>query len=256
MTQLMTAIESIRTGLGGGRYPPDGTNQHGSPAILQGRLPRDTWGNGRRLPRNQPGYRPVSSGWAGPRIRPRAFIGFSANPQNPFDTSPSRIPGVFDVRKSGQASAANAARPARTVLLTAELPPAAAESPRLTSGRRLEPLSVLRQNGVCLSESADGSYFKAVKGMTRHYSQQLFNPSVNPTQNTCPMLIRPDFRHRHGLVKPSSFQLCVRTGRQVRPVYFQYVSALPVRLQLRHVANGLDDMTNFTKGQTVGDDIP
>jgi prepilin-type N-terminal cleavage/methylation domain-containing protein len=123
--QLSLAIERVRTELGGGEYPPDGTNQADMVRFLRRAFPRAAFYD----PANPPNNIPAGAAPYPPRMCPdqalvfwlggmqdsnNNFIGFSADPTNPFDTAnPSRVGPFFEFDKS---------RLKRVALTTANLP--------------------------------------------------------------------------------------------------------------------------------------
>ena len=119
MTNLIAGLERVRTELGAGQYPPDGTNWNDLQSFFKRAFPRVNWGPGSgQIPFPNPatvqgGLTPDTAlaFWLGgaqdgtqtasltPANTPN-FIGFSANPQDPFDTNASRIGPYFDFDKT------------------------------------------------------------------------------------------------------------------------------------------------------------
>ena len=97
--QLATAIERVRNELGGGEYPPDGTDRNDWNRFCRRAFP---WAN---LAQTDPPFDPSTAlvFWLG-GVRDAgsgALNGFSANPATPFDnTTPSRIGPFYDFDKS------------------------------------------------------------------------------------------------------------------------------------------------------------
>jgi prepilin-type N-terminal cleavage/methylation domain-containing protein len=119
MTSLVAAIERVRTELGGGQYPPDGSNWNDTLQFMRRAFPRcpsSNYPSELQSPAVQTPYSPwgpdsVLMFWLGgaqdnsgsgntPGCTAGNFIGFSANPLNPFDNSPSRLGPFFDFDKA------------------------------------------------------------------------------------------------------------------------------------------------------------
>ncbi len=203
ITQLAIALERVRNELGGGDYPPDGsdlsTNSGGTPMDVQRRCRRafprtqfyDACGTSVTPPANGvgvpfPNIAPDTAlvFWLGGIRDPSgAFIGFSADPTNPFDVvfqsktlrtassippiNPSRIGPYYDFDKSRISQAA-------VPTLTS---PAAGQQQTTPSSGNLNAFSVLDniyavyfpQNDLTITTAASTKfspspylYFKAV----------------------------------------------------------------------------------------------
>ena len=109
MTQLTNAIESFRTSLGGGQYPPDGTNLQDWQQFFTLAWPRTNWYVATPGSNPQAGQLPIPACFAmppplggpngigpdtalafwlgGAQDSSGAYIGFSANPLNPLDSA-------------------------------------------------------------------------------------------------------------------------------------------------------------------------
>ena len=96
MTQIISAMEKFRTEVGGGQYPPDGTNQADMQRFCKAAWTRAAWGGAVQYP--PCAGTGTQSGTVGPdtalifwlcgaQDASGAFIGFSANAANPFDAS-------------------------------------------------------------------------------------------------------------------------------------------------------------------------
>ena len=121
MTELVNALENFRTQIGNGQYPPDGTNVADLQQFCKAAWPRVYWvttaataagyaANPPQVP--YPTITPDTAlcFWLGgaqdgpaPTATPPAiphFIGFSANPTNPFDFGGSRTPVILEFDKN------------------------------------------------------------------------------------------------------------------------------------------------------------
>jgi len=278
MTQLVAALEDFRTKVGGGQYPPDGTNPADILQFLKAAFPRVNWGNGNGQVQVPVNISPDTAlvFWLGGAQDPSgAFIGFSANPLNPFDSNPSRIAPSFDFPKalsnprfiSTGGSAITQASSGNSWTLYQYLPP----------------------NGQ--AQSQPYLYFKAVAGQygTVQQGQKIISyaywagPAGANTKITAfkdssafvPPAYNPSGAKTFSWVNPTSYQLLCpgldgKYGKsvngngpsngptpQVDPADTNglYAPLYPAGTNYDAV-NGQDDMTNFTSGSTVQDDVP
>src|SRR5208282_3230189 len=100
--QLAVAIEDFKSKIGGGRYPPDGTNANDLQQFCRGAFPRVNWGSGTgQIPYPYLTPDTALAFWlGGGQDTSGAFIGFSANPVDPFDASASRTSPFFDFQRA------------------------------------------------------------------------------------------------------------------------------------------------------------
>ena len=233
MKQLEMAIERVRTELGGGQYPPDGTgNGPGGDTQqwLKAAFPRCP-------ATNYPAALTATSGttalspatalvyWL---AGPDGVSGFSANPQNPFDTGASHIPPYFTF-------VASRMQPTPPVAGTVQL------------------FQYLPQND--LASSAPYLYFKAVAG--QYTTTPVSYSSTNTSLKTLPYADSTAPSGTTAFVNPKTYQLlCPGLDGN----YGQYTTSGQSNCPLYpsgsnyDMTNGQDDMSNFTKGPTVGDD--
>ena len=264
MTQLTNAIESFRTSLGGGQYPSDGTNIGANSDLSQfcaAAWPRVNWvtgaGNMSANPPQVP-YPTITPDTAlcfwlgGAQDANGHFIGFSSNPTNPFDNGASRQPPFFEfpndpTRVISSGSLAVTGGSAAVFKQYYYYPPNAKNT--VTSG-----------GTVATVNSQPYVYFKAVSG-----TYTLPNPQfkAGSTQGTTQLfaaanVVMPYLDSRtsnpQAYMNFQSYQLLCPgldglydSTTDVNPP--QYPSGTNY-----NQTNGLDDMTNFTSGATVGND--
>ncbi len=240
MTQLMAAIEDVKTKIGKGQYPPDGTNAADIPRFMQSAFPHCPAGN---YPTNFTALTPMTAlvFWLGGAQNASGdFIGFSANPQNPFDASASRIPPTFDF--------GNCLNPVNATRFIQSGSLAGAGG----SGVIFNMYEYFPQNDQAPSTSAPYLYFKAVAGQ---YTGTPVNiTTASPAQSTLPYADSAAPAASPAFICPSSYQLLCpgmdgkygKYAANTWPLYPSGSNYDPV--------NGLDDMTSFTNGGTVGDD--
>lgn len=243
MTQLMLALEDFRTKVGGGQYPPDGTNSQDTQRFLKAAFPRTPWGNGVAYPTNITPDTALVFWLGGAQDSTGAFVGFSANPLNPFDNSGSRIPVSFEFDRSTSTTRFVQ----KGTLQGPTLPPTGTATSVTWNLFQYFPL-----NGNALTSNMPYLYFKAVAAS---YTQTAF--SINVTNGlTGTTLPYKDSTSPNGnaFVNPTKFQLLCpgldgKYGNYTGTTYPLYPSGTNY-----DATNGLDDMTNFTTGATVGDD--
>jgi prepilin-type N-terminal cleavage/methylation domain-containing protein len=236
IAQLTTAIEEFRQKIGGGQYPPDGTNANDVQRFLKAAFPRVAWGSGGvPYPTNISPDTALVFWLGGAQDATGAFIGFSANPANPFDGRASRLPVFYEFDK------ANPANPAGARLnYTAAL----AGPPAPGNGVTLNLYQFYCQNDRPVSESAPYLYFKAVAGL---YTKDPFANTLPFADSTAAS--QPAF------INPKSFQIICpgldgKFGTYAASGWPQYPAGTTYKTET------LDDMTSFATGSTVGDDVP
>jgi prepilin-type N-terminal cleavage/methylation domain-containing protein len=250
MTQLMAAIEDVRTRIGKGQYPPDGTNAADLQRFMQAAFPRCPAAN---YPTNFTALTPMTAlvFWLGGAQNASGdFIGFSANTQNPFDASASRIPPTFDFGNSlNPVNASRFLSPGGTQTASTVLSGGGVAA--ASSGVVWGMWEFFPQNDQSPNTSAPYLYFKAVAAQ---YTGTVVNiTSASPAQSTLPYAdssspTQPAF------MCPNSYQLLCpgmdgKYGKYAANTWPLYPSGSNY-----DAVNGLDDMTSFTSGGTVGDD--
>ena len=129
MTEIVNALDNFKTQIGNGQYPPDGTNLADLQQFCKAAWPRAAWGTTVPYPKVTPDT--ALCFWLGGAQDSAAsatgaahFIGFSANPANPFDYSASRTPALleFDKNRLNPSPTANPAT-TPTVASKSGLPP-------------------------------------------------------------------------------------------------------------------------------------
>jgi prepilin-type N-terminal cleavage/methylation domain-containing protein len=257
MKQLVAAIENFKSTIGAGRYPPDGTNPSDTLQFLQGAFPRCPATN---YPTQLTTAYSASSVFnpatalvfwlGGAQDSTGAFIGFSANQQNPFDApvggqvqiSASRLQPSFDFQKAT----------GNTRFVQINTSPLSAASGNLggTSSGTTVTWNLYQysppNNQV---GSAPYLYYKAVAGAyyvstpvqnTMPYSDSSASPPTSFINPKTYQLLCPGLDGKFGIYTTANIGGC--------PQY-------PAGTNYDQV-NGLDDMTNFTSGAIVGDDTP
>jgi len=252
MTELVTAIESLRTTIGGGQYPPDGTDSGEVVKFLQTAFPRCPRSNYPPEITDVLKLRPDVSlvFWlGGAQDLSGAFIGFSANPQNPFDASANRIGPFFSFQK-------------------------ALNNPRFIAQHHLTP------PGLSGNASISWNLYQYLppNGQVQSQPYVYFRPKdgvytsipFTPTAWTVPTLpyadsTAPGFTSNNMpyFVNPNTYQLLCpgldgKYGVYPTPPNASNSTKWPFYPAGTNydAANGLDDMTNFTVGATVQDDVP
>ena len=217
MTQLTEAIENFRTQISGGQYPPDGTNPADTVQFLRVAFPI----SGVELP---PGtyhggaaFTPATAlvFWLGGAQNASGnFIGFSTNPEDPFDTGTARLATTFvfgDVNNTSLACN----RPVLSVKRGARgsfgtLPVLPSERPGPVQFRSVP---VFQGSGRAVHEDPLST-----------------RPNTLPYGDSAAPAASPAFMLSQEL--PTSLS---RNGRQVRSTYQrQTMAALPGRHKLRH----------------------
>jgi len=253
MTELVTAIENLRTSIGGGQYPADGVESGDVEKFLQTAFPRCPRSNYPPEITSVFKFRPDVAlvFWLGGAQDPSgAFIGFSANPQNPFDSSANRIGPFFNFQK-------------------------ALNNPRFISQDHLTPPGLRGNSNISWNlyqylppngqvQSQPYLYFKPVDGV--YYAAELFmNNGTSITtlpyaDSTAPGLTANNLPY---FVNPTTYQLLCpgldgKYGAYPTPANAPNPTRWPLYPGGTNYdsANGLDDMTNFTVRANVQDDVP
>ncbi len=232
MTQLTEAIENFRTQIGGGQYPPDGTNPADTVQFLRVAFPRCPASNyPPELTTAGPAFTPATAlvFWLGGAQNASGnFIGFSANPEDPFDTGTARLATTFVFGNVNNT--------------TSRLQQAGSLSKAGGAGVVWNLCQFFPQNGLAPGSSAPYLYFKAVAGQ---YTK-------TPFQNTLPYGDSAAPAASPAFICPESYQLLCpgmdgKYGTYTKPPLYPAGTNYDT-------TNGLDDMTNFTSGTMVGDD--
>jgi len=253
MTELAAAIENFRTTIGGGHYPPDGTDSNDVVQFLRTAFPHCPGSNYPPEITNVLKFRPDVTlvFWlGGAQDLSGAFIGFSSNPQNPFDSSAVRIAPSFSFQK-------------------------AVNNPRFMPQDHLTPPGLggnstiswtlyqyLPPNGQVQSQPY--LYYKPVEGVYTTYMPYIpQGPNITTlpyVDSTAPGLNANGVPY---FVNPNTYQLLCpgldgKYGAYPTPANAPNTTKYPRYPAGTNydTANGLDDMTNFTIGGTVQDDIP
>jgi len=199
MANLVIAIEQVRTGIGGGEYPPDGSNAADVTRFLKRAFPRAAGLTATITPDTALVY------WLG---GPDGSSGFSSNPTAPLGAG-GGIGPFFDFAKE-----------------------------------RLNGLKYYPPNDKAQGDNAPYLYFKAVGGSYSATALAAYSPAPLPYKDSsdaaggymnsksCQILC-PGLDGKYGQTQGD-----YPAGAKYDPTY------------------GLDDMTNFTSGATVGDDTP
>ncbi len=279
MASLVEALERVRTELGGGEYPPDGTNAIDIQRFCRKAWPRVNWGNGGG---GALAY-PVCSAdtalafWLG-GVQDGAtnlFVGFSANPQNPFDNNPSRVGPFFEFDRSNFKSTAPANSPNARLKQGTDL---TSKYAALKGGGNPNLVCFLYQyfpqNDLVLTDSPSPYlYFKAVAGLygapsgangTYAYWNQLSDSSkITAFKDS------DTHTNVYAWKNPTSFQLLSPgldgkyaaptkgagpTGNDPADSAGLYAPLYPAGSNYEKATQ--DDMGNFTKGATMADDMP
>jgi len=292
MTQLVAAIENFRTSVGGGQYPPDGTNLNDTLQFLKAAFPRCPSTNyPYQLTTAGSAFNPATAlvfwlGGAQDSAGGGQFIGFSANPQNPFDVpaagavSASRTSVFFDFGKP----ASNPTRFSASIgALTNQTNSVSLGG---TSGGTTVVWNLYQyypNNGQVPGTAAPYLYFKAVAGQ---YGVALTATPANIAYSywTQPSGTKVTAFKDSGTFAAAPFNTSVSAYAWVNPKTFQllcpgmdgkygvasggtgplgtdpkdsanslFASLYPAGTNYDNT-NGMDDMTNFTSGSTVGDD--
>ena len=250
MKQMMIALEDFRTKVGGSQYPPDGTNQADLQQFCKAAWPHAIWSSAGSPPAGQVGYptnlQPDTAlvFWLGGAQDPSgAFIGFSANPMNPFDGNSQRITPSYDFPR-------------------APLPSSTTTNPRFVYWGSLTPAPTsvagvnwylyqyLPLNGQATSQPF--LYFKAIAGQ---YSTTPFTPKGSVSIATLP------YADSNASTKTTTYYVSPKTYQILCPgmdgKFGKYSSPplYPAGTNYDQL-NGLDDMASFTNNATVGDDVP
>jgi prepilin-type N-terminal cleavage/methylation domain-containing protein len=272
MAQLVLAIERFRTSIGGGQYPPDGTSTPDLQQFCTAAWPRVYWiatgkSNYNATPPQvlYPTVTPdtalcfwlggaqdssgTTSSGASTTVR---FTGFSANPTNPFDNSPSRVQPSFEfptdtTRLVESTTASGVSNGSTTVYwnLYYYYPPnnkaTSANQPYVyfkpvvvTPGQAPQYTSTPIQPGSSANSSGNTTLpYKDSTTSTTAAQMTFVNPQMY--QLLCPGL---DGKYgNYGL------------GSGNVPNYPQYPAGGNY-----DATSGIDDQTNFTNGPTVGSD--
>jgi prepilin-type N-terminal cleavage/methylation domain-containing protein len=252
ITQLALALERVRNDLGGGQYPPDATNSADWQQFLRRAFPR--W-NSTNFPAP---FTPGNAAealvfWLGGRRDGSGnFIGFSANPVNPFDTTSTtgRIGPFFEFDRtrigpgsSGNLSSTLVYYPQNDLAISmTAAPPAAGTAP--------QPYT----------------YFKAVATGTAANTTSCYNGTNS----------QPAFNYATPFLDNAAMRLSGGTGRiwiWINPQSFQllcpgldglYGDAANSRATTdsnpplypdgsNYGTNTFDDVTNFSRGKLESD---
>jgi len=271
MTQLATALEDFRTKVGGGQYPPDGTNPADTVQFLQAAFPRCPASN---YPTQL--TTPTTFGatsvftpavalvfWlGGAQDASGAFIGFSANPQNPFDNNPNRIAPSYDFKRApnnprfqqaGNLTITGSAASAPPWTLYQYLP----DNGQVQSQPFLYFKAVAAQYGTVQQGKITYAYWSAGGNtkITAFKDSSAYNSStktfgwVNPTSY---QLLCPGLDGKYGM----SVNGTGPNGAVDQPDVNKLYAPLYLAGTNYDVVNGQDDMANFTSGPTVQDDVP
>jgi len=275
MLQIVAALESVRTKIGGGQYPPDGTNPADTTRFLKAAFPNCPTSNyPTQLTQAYSAtsiFSPLTAlvFWIGGAQDVNGeFIGFSANPQNPFDASASRITTDFDFGKGAPASSPVPTNPQLVLAATSNYALTGVGIPPVSSGVYWNMYQLVPKNGQAQGVSAPYVYFKAVGGIYNNPQGTTFPTytmtpitinTVSPVQYAVPYVDSPvpATAPLATFVNPKTFQLLcpgldgkygsyAGTSTATCPQY-------PAGANYDAV-NGTDDMTNFTNSPTVGTD--
>ena len=278
MKQIMDALENFRTTVGGGRYPPDGTNQADTLQFLRAAFPRcpaSNYPSQFQQPYTASSIFNPSTAlllWlGGAQDASGQFIGFSSNPQNPFDVvlssttpqvSASRTSIPFDFGKAPPSTTVTSTRfsfAASTVAassLTISGGTVGGTSGGTTANWYL--YQYFPQNGQTQPTAAPYLYFKAVAGVYPTMSFAI--PNTNPAQTTLPYADSTN-NPATSFISPKTYQLLCpgldgKYGQYGTTSGSSAITSCPAYPAGTNydTAAGLDDMTNFTNGPTVGDD--
>jgi prepilin-type N-terminal cleavage/methylation domain-containing protein len=264
MLQIVAALENVRTTIGGGQYPPDGTNPADTTRFLKAAFQNCPTSNyPTQLTQAYSAtslFSPLTAlvFWIGGAQDVNGeFLGFSANPQNPFDASASRLNPGFDFGKGCPAGTQVSANP-QLVLQNPSAPALTGGGiPPASSGVIWNMYQLVPKNGQAQGVSAPYVYLKAVGGA--YTTTVVTINSVSPAQNVVPYVDSPvpATAAPSTYINAKSFQLLC-PGLDGK--YGNYTSAAiascpqyPAGANYDPV-NGSDDMTNFTNGGTVDDD--
>ncbi len=322
MTQLVAALERVRSELGAGNYPPDGSNgadllqffTRAFPRCPSTNYPSQLFTLLQTIQANPnqppPAYTVLSPDAAlafwlgGAQDATGNFVGFSANPQNPFDNNASRLGPFFDFDKTRISKTPTnvATEPQLLTFTQAQLQ---AFTPAIWAMYQYYP-----QNGLALTSSPQPSpylYFKAVaqltaagQGVAGQYGvlnssknnityAYWTQPGNNPPSSNVQITAYKDAssygpwpynasKNYYAWVNSKSYQLlCPGLDGQYgtynktstaasstgpsgpdqadangffAPIYPNGTNYNPTPPYIN------DDMTNFTSGATIGDDMP
>ena len=279
MTEIVNALENFKTSIGNGQYPPDGTNPADLQQFCKAAWPRVYWvtttANYSATPPQvlYPKITPATAlcfwlGGAQDAATNPHFIGFSANPANPFDYGASRTPVILEFDRT-----------------RVNPSPSGASKNVLTSNAASSTYYNLYEyyppNGKDITSGANAPYvyYKAVPVPTSStntvYTTKLGISPANPQQQwpwqpTETYLLKPQSvtilscqpytdststTNPKAFVNPQSFQLLCPGldgiyGSTTDDLSPQYPSGSNYNQN-----TGVDDMTNFTQGPTVGNDV-
>ena len=283
MTQIVAAIENFRTTVGGGQYPPDGTNPADTVRFLRIAFPRCPVAN---YPTQLTApFTPATSifnpatalvFWlGGAQDASGAFIGFSQNPVNPFDVMlnnqvqacPSRTSVYFDFGKAPTTPPTSLATTSNRFAFANttgyNLTTSSGNAGGTVGGTTVvwNLYEFYPPNDQAQGNNAPYLYYKAVAGL--YYSTPYPILNTTPTQTTLPYA---DSNAPAGapspFVNPKTYQLlcCGMDGK-----FGSYTSTTQTPLGGNcpqypsgsnfDAAAGMDDMTNFTSNPLIGDDM-
>jgi type II secretion system protein G len=241
MTEIVNALENFRSSVGNGQYPPDGTNAADLQQFCRAAWPRVAWNSTVKYPNVTPDT--ALCFWLGGAQDAASnphFVGFSANPTNPFDYGQSRTPTSLEFDRT------------RVNLSTT--------SSNLSSGSGFfyNLYQYFPPNG---KDTTSGSYspyvyFKAVP-VPPGSSATVYpiDPAVLKTVgNALPYLDAKSTTNPQAFVNPQSYQLlCPGLDGKYGKTQSGQPLFYPTGTNYDPV-NGIDDMTNFTQGATVDND--
>ena len=311
MTNIVAAIERVRSEIGGGNYPPDGFNVTSGTAsndvqnFFKRAFPRTFWTTSTNPPAGQIPYptniTPDTAlvfwlGGAQDQPDPNGnFIGFSANPLNPFDNSASRLGPFYDFDKARRllpAIAANQKLAPNTQLAQNPTTGNAAgtiywglyqyypQNDKAMGTTNSSPYlyfkAVAGQYGVAASanptninysywqQTSDSQYITAFKDATS-WGNASFNPAVKVYAWVNPksyQLLCPGLDGQYGRSNKTGTGIAVGTGTvNTDPAdagqYKLFAPLYPNGSNYNTTPSYInDDMSNFTSNATVGDDMP
>jgi hypothetical protein len=263
MEQLVGALENFKTSIGNGQYPPDGTIVADLQQFCKAAWPRVYWVTGSANYNTSPPQVPY------PKITPDTalcfwlggaqdasggFVGFSANPTNPFDYGQSRTPTIFELVKT---------RVNKPLSATPNLPSGGGffynlyqyyppNGKDMTSGTYAP---YVYYKAVPLPPGAPSSSTVYTIAQNQNAQQGWAWPPDPNIKYALPYYdSTPPINPPQAFVNPQSYQLLCpgldgiygATTDKKPPQYPSGTNYDP--------NNGIDDMTNFTQGVMVGND--
>ncbi len=254
MTQLTDALEEVRNKFGGGQYPPDGTANGtvgDTVQFLKVAFPRCPASNyPTQFTTASSAFNPATAlvFWLGGAQNSSGdFIGFSANTLNPFDASASRLPPVFDFGNVNNPASRLQQWPTSGVLSGGGIPAA-------STGVVWNLYQFFPQNDLALGSSAPYLYFKAVAG--QYWGTPFTVTVAGVAQSTLPYGDSAAPSGTTAFMCPKSYQLLCpgMDGKYGSNSTAKQWPMYPAGTYY-DLINGQDDMTNFTNGATIQDDM-